>query len=140
MKKNQAIIIFLSVLLTACASNSDNVAKEKDSYEKVKETLKQKEKKNPVLFLSVVNKDKHNLIGQTVIKGKVTNNAKVCSYKDVLLEVSFYSKTGTLLEKGNETVYDEIGPGRSADFKFKNFTPKGTDSVVIKVVGAKTNL
>ena len=30
-----------------------------------------------------------------------------------------------------------IEPGKSVDFKTKYFAPKGTDSVAIKVVGAK---
>lgn len=139
MKKIMAIILIgLVFSISACKGKRSNPAAEKESYEKTKETLEQKEKKNPLLFLSVSSSDKHNLIGQTVIKGNVTNNAKVCSYKDVQLELSFYSKTGTLLEKGNETVYDEIAPGKSADFKIKNFAPKGSDSVAIKILGAKT--
>jgi len=132
------MMLVLIIFLGSCNGNRNKVAAEKESYEKAKETLEQKEKKNPVLFLTVTSHDKHNLIGQTVIKGNVNNNAKVCSYKDIALEVSFYSKTGTLLEKGNETVYDEIAPGKSADFKIKNFAPKGSDSIVIKVLGAKT--
>lgn len=136
MKKILNICMILMVIITSCTSNSENAMAEKESYEKTKVTLEQKEKKDPVLFLSISNNDKRNLIGQTVIKGNVINNAKVCSYKDVQLEVAFYSKTGTLLEKGNETVYDEIAPGRSTDFKFKNFAPKGTDSIAIKILGA----
>jgi hypothetical protein len=57
--------------------------------------------------------------------------------QDVELELSFFSKTGVLLEKDNETVYEMIEPGKSADFKSKYFAPKGTDSVAIKIVGAK---
>jgi hypothetical protein len=139
MKKITGIIsMAIIVLISGCNNKRSNVAKEKESYEKAKETLEEKEKKNPLLFLSVNSRDKHNLIGQTVIQGNVTNNAKVSSYKDVQLELSFYSKTGTLLEKGNETVYDEIAPGKSANFKIKNFAPKGSDSIAIKVLGAKT--
>jgi hypothetical protein len=138
MKKIAAIIVAISFLITSCSSKRNDPVAEKESYEKAKESLEQKEKKNPLLFLSVSSRDRHNLIGQTVIKGSITNNAKVSSYKDVQLEFSFYSKTGTLLEKGNETVYDEIQPGKSAEFKIKNFAPKGSDSIVIKVLAAKT--
>jgi hypothetical protein len=55
------------------------------------------------------------------------------------LQLSFFSKTGTLLEKSNETIYDVIAPGKSVDFKTKYFAPKGTDSVGIKVMAAKIN-
>lgn len=139
MKKVLNIFIAALLVLSSCNNKNADAKAEKDSYEKTKETLEEKEKKNPTAFLKATSHDKRNLIGQTVIKGTVTNNAKVCTYKDVELELSFFSKTGTLLEKDNETVYDEIAPGKSANFKTKYFAPKGTDSVGIKIVSAKTN-
>ena len=139
MKKILTLFMILSVVLISCKSKAKTEAAEKDKYEKAKESLEEKEKKNPTAFLKVSSKDKHNLIGQTVIKGTVINAAKICVYKDVELELSFFSKTGVLLEKDNETVYEMIEPGKSADFKSKYFAPKGTDSVAIKIVGAKVN-
>ena len=59
------------------------------------------------------------------------------SYKDIDIKLSFYSKTGTLLEEDHEIVYETIHPGYNANFKSKYFTPKGTDSVAMHVVGAK---
>ena len=135
--KNILLLIITLTTFSACSSKSSKETKEKDSYEKAKESLEAREKKNPLAFITVNSKDKHNLIGQTVIKGSINNNAKVCTYKDVQLELSFFSKTGVLLEKDSETVYEIIDPGKSADFKTKYFAPKGTDSVGIKVVSAK---
>lgn len=139
MKKILCLVTVICVLFTACKSKAEKETVEKDVYEKAKESLEEREKKNPVSFITVTSKDKHNLIGQTVIKGTVNNNAKMCVYKDVELELSFFSKTGVLLEKDSEKIYEVIGPGKSADFKTKYFAPKGTDSVAIKVVGAKVN-
>jgi hypothetical protein len=131
--------IALCLLVTSCGS-SDKKSNElkKDKYEQTKETLEQTEKKNPERFISVTSRDKHNLIGQTVIKGTLTNNAKVAAYKDVELKLSFYSKTKALLEEDSETIYETIAPGKDTDFKTKYFAPKGTDSIAIKVVGAKS--
>ena len=137
MKKIISIAVVSLFLLSGCNNKLKEAATEKENYQKATETLLEKEKKNPISFLSINSHDKHNLLGQTVIKGSVSNTAKVCTYKDVQLELSFFSKTGTLLEKGNETVYDNIAPGKSANFKTKYFAPKGTDSVVVKIVGAK---
>ena len=139
MKKILCLITIITVLFAACKSKAEKETAEKDVYEKAKESLEEREKKNPVSFITVTSKDKHNLIGQTVIKGTVNNNAKVCTYKDVELELSFFSKTGVLLEKDNEKIYVVIEPGKSTDFKTKYFAPKGTDSVGIKVLGAKVN-
>ena len=137
MKKIISIAVVFIFLLSACNNKVKEAATEKENYQKATETLLEKEQKNPISFLSINSHDKHNLLGQTVIKGSVNNTAKVCTYKDVQLELSFFSKTGTLLEKGNETVYDNIAPGKSANFKTKYFAPKGTDSVDVKIVGAK---
>ncbi len=136
MKKIACIVLSI-ILLSACNNKAKEAAAEKEDYQKAAETLLEKEKKNPISFLTVNSHDKHNLLGQTVIKGSINNKAKVCAYKDVQLELSFFSKTGTLLEKDNETVYDNIEPGKSADFKTKYFAPKGTDSVAIKILSAK---
>ena len=139
MKSFFAVVMLVAIGFLSCNDGVDKETREKEAYIKSMKELEEKEKKNPVSFLSVSSKDKNNLLGQTVIKGSVTNNAKVCTYKDVKLEVSFFSKTGTLLETGNEVVYESIAPGRSGEFKFKNFAPTGSDSIAIKVMGAKTD-
>ncbi|MCZ2223410.1 MAG: hypothetical protein LC122_07245, partial [Chitinophagales bacterium] len=84
----------------------------------------------------VTNRDRKNLIGQTVVIGYFTNTATLCTYKDVQIKLSFYSKTGSLLEEDIETIYETIAPGKKVKFKTKYFTPKGTDSVAIKVLSA----
>jgi hypothetical protein len=139
MKNIAAFLLIPMFLLVACNNGTTETTSDKENYKKATETLLEKEKKNPMNFLKVYSHDKHNLLGQTVIKGNVDNSAKVCSYKDVQLELSFFSKTGTLLEKDLETVYEIIAPGKSADFKTKYFAPKGTDSIAVKILGAKVS-
>jgi hypothetical protein len=138
MKKVPAILAIALLALSACSS-SDKKSSDKvnDQYEKTKEDLGETEKKNPDRFITVTGHDKRNLIGQTVVKGTLNNNAKISSFKDVDLEISFYSKTGALLEKDKETIYETLAPGDSKNFKTKYFAPKGTDSVALKVTGAK---
>ena len=131
------LVTFFLITLFSCQSKSGDQTNEKNSYETAKTTLLEKEKKNPAQFLSVSGHDKHNLIGQTVVKGTVTNKATVASYKDIDLKLEFYSKTGTLLETDHEIVYELIGPGDSKSFKTKYFAPKGSDSVGLQVVSAK---
>lgn len=134
-------VALLAVLISSGCGNHDEKPadkKPKDKYEQTKETLEETEKKNPQRFLSVEGHDRKNLLRQTVIKGTISNNAKVASYKDVDVELSFYSKTGALLEKDHEVIYETIAPGNKTDFKTKYFAPKGTDSVALKIIGAKT--
>ena len=139
MKKLLCLITIAVVCFTGCKSKAEKETAAQDVYEKAKESLEEREKKKPVSFITVTSKDKHNLIGQTVIKGTVNNNAKVCVYKDVELELSFFSKTGVLLQKENETIYDVIGPGKEVEFKKKFFVNKDADSLHIKVMSAKVN-
>lgn len=140
MKKVLSFLIFTSFVFCAC-SNRDKTAgeKTKDKYEQTKETLEQTEKKNPIRFLSVEGSNKKNLIGQTVIKGTITNKATVARYKDIDVELSFFSKTGALLQKDHEVIYETIAPGNSTSFKTKTRAPIGTDSVTLKVYEAKVD-
>lgn len=121
------------LLLIACKDKQKEKDFDNTSYETVKESLAEKEKNNPKRFLIISNRDRKNIIGQTVVMGSITNKATVCWYKDVELRLSFFSKTGVKLDEGLETVYENIGPGKTVKFKTKYFAPKGTDSVAISV-------
>lgn len=139
MKKLIPALILLSCVFTACGGDEKaDDTKAKDKYEQTKETLEQAEKKNPKRFLSVEGDDKKNLLRQTVVKGTITNKATVASFKDIDVELSFYSETGALLLKDHEVVYKVVAPNSSESFKYKTYAPKGTDSVVMTIAGAKT--
>ncbi len=139
MKKIIPALILFSFVFAACGGDEKaNDKKDKDKYEQTKETLEETEKKNPKRFLSVDGYKKRNLIRETVVKGTITNKATVASYKDIDVEISFYSETGALLLKDHEVIYKVIAPNSSEDFKYKTYAPKGSDSVSMKIVGAKT--
>lgn len=130
--------LLISITFFSCSeSDSKTAEKDKDSYEAAKESLLEKENKNPQNFLIVSGNNRNNLLGQTVVKGSITNKATVATYKDVDIKLDFYSKTRTLLETDKETVYEVIAPGESKNFKTKYFAPKGTDSVGLAVTAAK---
>lgn len=130
--------LLISITFFSCSESDTKTAqKDKDSYEAAKESLQEKENKNPPNFLIVSGNDRNNLFGQTVVKGNITNKATVATYKDVDIKLDFYSKTRTLLQTDKETVYEVIPPGQSKNFKTKYFAPKGTDSVGLTVTGAK---
>lgn len=132
-------LFILPVSLLSCASSGSESADEREriSYEETRTALYEKEINNPPSFLTASADNKKNLIGQTVIKGKISNSATIAVFKDIAIQLSFYSATGTLLETDKETLYLEVGPGQSKSFKTKYFAPKGTDSVAISVTGAQ---
>ena len=136
MKKTTAILIVSLLFFTACKTKVDE-KKVADNYEKGKLTVAEIEQKNPERFLTVSGSNKRNLLGQTVIRGNILNNAKMVSFKDIDIKLSFYSKTGALLEEDHEVVYETLNPGAGTSFKSKYFAAKGTDSVAMKVITAK---
>lgn len=135
LKNLMVLLVFTSSIFISC--QSENTETEQKSYQQTKELLLDKEQKNPANFITASSHDKKNLLGQTVIKGKVSNHATVAVYKDVEIKMFFYSKTRTLLDTETETVFEELKPGQTSDFKTKYFAPKGTDSVGIQVLNAK---
>jgi len=137
MKKCIIGFCTIALLCTACNNAEQKEKAGKDKYENSKLSLEEVEKKSPVRFLSVSGNGKKNLLGQTVVKGKVHNNAKMVTYKDVDIKLFFYSKTGTLLQEDQEVVYESVAPGTTVNFKSKYFSPKGTDSIAMKIVSAK---
>ena len=139
MKKYIAFLILAaSVVLFSCSSDTTTKEKtEKESYQLTKDELLKKEQKNPQDFLMVSGYNKKNILGQTVVKGTILNKASIATFKDVEINLSFYSKTQALLETDKETEYITIGPGQAKDFKTKYFVPKGVDSVALQVLGAK---
>ncbi len=140
MKRSISVLLVCAIVFAACKNGDKKTVEEKEkaSYEKTKESLGEKEKKAPETFITVSTHDKRNLIGQTVIKGTVSSKATVAVYKDIDLKLFFYSKTGSLLEEDKHTVFETLKPGSSESFKTKYYAPKGTDSIVMKVIGAKT--
>ncbi|MDE3185029.1 MAG: hypothetical protein KGM16_16575 [Bacteroidota bacterium] len=135
MRITLAFLLLFSMLLAAC--NSDTTLKEKASYNATKTALLHKEENDPAAFITVSGNSKKNIVGQTVVKGTLVNKASVATFKDVDIKLSFYSKTQALLETDKETIFEILNPGESQDFKTKYFAPKGTDSVGLRVLGAK---
>jgi hypothetical protein len=121
----------------SCASAEEKSEARKDKYEDSKLSLEEIEKKTPTDFLTVDGTDKKNLLGQTVVRGKIHNKAKMVAFKDVDIKLKFYSKTGTLLQEDQEMIYETIAPGNTVSFKSKYFSPKGTDSIALTVLSAK---
>jgi hypothetical protein len=130
-------IFFLSMFASCNLAEKNKEEKKKQSYEASKKTIEEIERESPLKFVSVVGKDKKNIIGQTVVKGTIINKATTVAYKNFSIRVSFYSKTGTLLEEDEETIMEQVGPGDEVEFKSKFFAPKDAEEVKLKVVSAK---
>lgn len=135
--KHLLILFIVCISFFSCEDKNKYDINTDNNYTGSKNTIEKTERKNPASFLSANAKRRKNFIRQTVVYGSIYNNAKMVTYKDAELLLSFYSKTGTLLEEDRQTVYDHIVPGGTISFKSKYFTPKDTDSMSVKVITAK---
>ena len=135
--KHLVILLFISVGFIACTNNNQYEIESTDKYRKQKESIEEMEKKSPKRFLKITGNSKKNLLGQTVVKATIVNTATIAVFKDFDVKMTFYSKTKAELEEDRETIYETLTPGSSKSFKLKFFTPKGTDSVGFRVMGAK---
>jgi PBP1b-binding outer membrane lipoprotein LpoB len=134
MKKTIITFTALAILLSSCSSDSEK------KYNNAKETIAEREAKNPLSFLKInINKTKENLIGQTVIKGTIVNQASTIAYKDVEMQIDYYSKTGSKLGTEFNTVFETIAPNGNTSFKYKSFGFKGADSTHTSLHDAKVD-
>jgi len=66
-----------------------------------------------------------------VVKGKISNKSIATTYKDIEIKMTFYSKTGALLENDKEVIYENVGPGTSEEqeshFRSTSFVYKTID-------------
>ncbi len=108
-----------------------------DSYEKNKMTLADMEKANPKKFLSAGGDFNKNLFGTKFkVHGKITNTATIANYKDVALNVRFFSETKTIIEQREIVVYDFFPANSTKDFELKIDRPEGCKNVTWSVSSA----
>lgn len=104
--------------------------------EQLRAELVQQEKQNPSQYLKDETKMRTNLIGQKVIEGTVTNSASVATFKDLVLQVDFLSKTDAVISTQKFTIYEVVGPQQSVKFKFKTYAPSETKGFAASIVNA----
>lgn len=127
------------LLLGGCnggGSSSSYLGGSGGSYEAAELTLEEKERMNPVDFLSMEGTYRTNLIGEYVMEGTIRSSARVAVYKDVQVQVDFVSKTGTVIGTKYATVYEFVRPGSGVRYKIKMDGYRGTSKVSMGVVGA----
>jgi hypothetical protein len=83
-------------------------------------TIAEIEAIEPATYLNATGTYKPNFLGdQLKINGIIENKATVTNYKDVIVEVVFYSKTQSEIARESYTIYDFFGPNTKKEFKLK---------------------
>jgi hypothetical protein len=110
------------------------------NYNEQKMTIEQTEKSVPLRFLSVEGNYNESFWGTKFkLKGKVTNRATVASYKDLIMRITYYSKTNSVIGSKDYTIYQIFQPNIVTSFKLDVENYKDVESIELDIVGAIAN-
>jgi hypothetical protein len=98
----------------------------------VKLTLQEKKVKNATLFEDAVYAPDGALL-----KCVIRNEATLSKFKDIKLEITFYSKTESVITNYTHTIYEYFGPSSTTNIEFKiDNVPPAYHSFSCKVLDA----
>ena len=141
--KYAVAFILLAILGTAVYTvqqyRSTQIATDSTSvptYEEQVLSIEDQEKAAPRKFLKASGSFKEMVFtGKFKIDGTITNSATVATYKNVVIEVSFYTSKQKYISSERYTIEDTFPAGSTKEFKLKIDPPKGGDGCKWKVVG-----
>lgn len=100
------------------------------TYREKKLSVLEVEKANPTSFLTATGTYNRTLFGKKIkVFGTVTNKATVANFKDITIEVIYYSQTNSEIEREKFVLYDYIPANSTKDFEWKINPPRGTNTV-----------
>lgn len=113
--------------ITSCGSSSSSDVHELQE--------KQKKKKNPLDFISASGSIKKTLVGKWIIEGTITNLG-LTDYKDLAIQIKYFSKTESLIKVETQTVFEFFPSNKSTPFTLKVEKVKGAKSITWDVIDA----
>ena len=134
------VLLIIAAILIIANQNSSNRGNGNSYYsdtsrEKTPEELRQellsKERQNPSEYLKNQGTWRVNLIGQTVLEGTISNSATLANFKDIVLDVTWLTKTETELKTEQYAVYEFVGAGKTISYKIKVNAPSETGGKLI---------
>ena len=98
------------------------------------------ENADPIRFLSADGKYNESFWGTKLkIRGEIINQATVAAYKDVTVQVTYYSKTNTVLGTNEYTLYEVYQPNTITPFRLDIENYKDVNSIGWAVIRAFPN-
>lgn len=115
----------------------DEAVVEEPTYEEQVLSIEDQEKAVPRKFLKAAGTYKEMVFtGKFKIDGTIANTATVAKFKNVIIEVSFYTSKNKYISAERFTIGDNFPAGSTKEFKLKLDPPKGADNCKWKAVGA----
>jgi hypothetical protein len=114
--------------------------KKPKSYIEQKMTIEETENSDPLRFLSVEGNYNESFWGTKFkLKGKVTNQATIADYKDLIMKITYYSQTKSAIGTKDYTIYKIFEPNQVTEFKLDVANYKDVKSIGLEIVGAIPN-
>jgi len=116
------LLIMMAIGAISSYNDSQNYV---PTYEESVMTIAQMEAYEPANYLSADGTYRPNFLGDKLkIDGVIHNKATATTYKDVVIDVVFYSKTNTEIGREQFTIYDYFVPNSKKGFKLtvKNYS------------------
>ncbi|NSW46404.1 MAG: hypothetical protein HPY79_11380 [Bacteroidales bacterium] len=116
-------------------NTNDNSSEE--SYEEKVMTIEEIEYSQPTNFLSADATYRENFWGDKIkVKCSITNNATVATYKDVMIRITYYTKTGTEITSEEHVIYEVFPPNSTKTVELKIDNYAHVNSIDCEVIGA----
>jgi len=108
-----------------------------ESYEEKVMTIEEIEYSQPTNFLSADATYRENFWGDKIkVKCSITNNATVATYKDVVIRITYYTKTGTEITSEEHVIYEVFPPNSTKTVELKIDNYAHVNSIDCEVIGA----
>ena len=124
--KNILFLVLILIVSSACKNQNGNTQEESnkkantETYEEKVRSVEDIERSEPLKFLSNSATCDKNFWGDKIkIHGEISNSATVAEFKDVVIRVTFYSKTNTVIKADSYTVYDFFPPKSTKKYELK---------------------
>jgi len=135
--------LIIVVLILVNNTNSKNQEFNKTngaSYQEKVQSVEETERSQPSNFLSVGAKYDKNFWGTKInVHGVIKNSATIATFKDVVVNIVYYTKTQTELGNKNYTIYDVFPPQSEKKFELKIDNYKDVSSIGLTVQSAMPN-
>lgn len=104
------------------------------------QSVEEIERSQPTNFLNASGTYNETLFGNNIkVHGVIKNSATVANFKDVVVKVTYYSKTQTVIGSNNYIIYDFFPPHSEKNFELKIDKIDGTNTIGWDVVKATPN-
>lgn len=130
-------VILVPYILKSINNDYESGSADTKTYEEKVMTVEQIEKSNPSKFLNASGTYRQIFFGTNLkVEGEIVNKATVANYKDVTVEVIFYSETETELDRKQYTIYDYFPAHSKKSFKLKIEKPQSCTKLGWEAVNA----